>query len=187
MVDMRRLIITIGIFNLCLINAAAQSPAAPLPATEVLATALKEAGVQKKNVLLMFHASWCIWCHRMDTSLNDPSVKAFFDKSYVITHLVVHESAAKKQLENPGAEAMMDKYYGKGLGIPYWLIFDSKGNLLADSKMREPGQGPEAGENTGCPASEKEVNYFIGVLKKTSALTDAELEIIRKRFRKNDQ
>ena len=184
---MRRLLISIGIINLCIINAAAQSPAAPLQATEVLASAMKDAGEHKKNVLLMFHASWCIWCHRMDTSLNDPSVKVFFDKNYVITHLVVRESAAKKQLENPGAEAMMDKYNGNGMGIPYWLIFDPQGNLLADSKVREPGQGPAAGVNTGCPAKEMEVKYFIGVLKKTSSLTDAELDIIARRLRKNDQ
>jgi thiol-disulfide isomerase/thioredoxin len=164
----------------------AQPAATPLPAQEVLSVALKSAGLQKKNVLLMFHASWCGWCHRMDTSLNDPAVKPFFDKSYVITHLVVHESDAKKHLENPGAEELKDKYHGKGQGIPYWLVFDPQGNLIADSRIRAEGQGPDEGENCGCPALEKEVSYFISVLKKSSSLSDEALEIIRNRFRKND-
>ena len=134
----------------------------------------------------MFHASWCVWCHRMDTSLNDPAVKPFFDKNYVITHLVVLESAGKKHLENPGAEALMEKYNGKGQGIPFWLVFDPQGNLIADSKIRTAGQGPGEGENCGCPAVEKEVSYFISVLKKSSSISETEQEIIRKRFREND-
>ncbi len=183
---MRRLLFVSGFCCLFFTNTIAQTTATPAPAAEVLAAALKTAGEQKKNVLLMFHASWCVWCHRMDTSLNDPAVKPFFDKNYVITHLVVHESAAKKHLENPGAEVLKDKYHGKGQGIPFWLLFDPNGNLIADSRIRTEGQGPEEGENCGCPALEKEVSYFISVLKKSSSLTDKELEIIHKRFREND-
>lgn len=183
---MRRYILATGLCCLFFINASAQPEVAPKPAEEVLAAALKEAGANKKNVLLMFHASWCVWCHRMDTSLNDPAVKPFFDKNYIITHLVVLESAAKKQLQNPGAEAMMEKYHGKGQGIPFWLVFDPQGNLIADSRIRKEGQGPEEGDNCGCPALEKEVSYFISVLKKSSTMNEAELEIVRKRFREND-
>ncbi len=183
---MRRLLFVTGLCSLFFLNAVAQPVSTPAPAADVLAAALKTAGQQKKNVLLMFHASWCGWCHRMDTSLNDPKVKPFFDKSYVITHLVVHESDAKKNLENPGAEEMKEKYHGKGQGIPFWLVFDPQGNLIADSRIRAEGQGPEEGENCGCPALEKEVSYFISVLKKSSSISDEALEIIRKRFREND-
>ncbi len=183
---MRRLILIAGLCFLFSVNAVAQTLKTPKPAAVVLAGALKEASEQKKHVLLMFHASWCGWCHRMDTSLNDPAVKPFFDKNFIITHLVVHESAAKKHLENPGAEEMKDQYHGKGQGIPFWLVFDPQGNLVADSKIRKDGQGPDEGENCGCPALEKEVSYFITVLKKTTSLTDTELDIIRKRFREND-
>jgi len=183
---MKQLFFALTIACLFFLQGTAQPVATPAPAQEVLSAALKTAGAQKKNVLLMFHASWCGWCHRMDTSLNDPAVKPFFDKYFVITHLVVHESAAKKHLENPGAEAMKDQYHGKGKGIPFWLVFDPQGNLIADSRIRAEGQGPDEGENSGCPASGKEVSYFITILKKSTSLTDTELEIIRKRFREND-
>jgi len=53
--------------------------------------------------------------------------------------------------------------------------------------MRKEGDGPEKGDNAGCPATEKEVDFFIDVLKKTSSISKEQLEIIRKRFRENDQ
>jgi thioredoxin-related protein len=108
----------------------AQTPSATTVMNEAYAKAKKE----KKNVFLMFHASWCGWCHRMDTSMNDASCKKFFDDNYVITHLTVDESPDKKNLENEGADEMRNKYGGKDQGIPYWLVFDAEGKLLADSR-----------------------------------------------------
>jgi len=90
-------------------------------------------------------------------------------------------------LENPGADKMRNDFGGKDQGIPYWLVFDSNGKLLADSKMRKVGTQIMAGDNVGCPASEKEVLYFLSVLRKTSKMSREELEIIQKRFRKNEQ
>jgi thioredoxin-related protein len=164
----------------------AQPPATDVPtADQVMKAAFEQAGRQKKNVLLMFHASWCGWCHRMDTSLNDPAVKKFFDDNYVITHLVVDESPANKNLENAGANEVRTKYHGDGSGIPFWLVFDKDGKLLADSKLRANNEGPEGGNNIGCPANPEEVTYFVEILKKTSKITDPQLTIIAERFRKN--
>lgn len=156
-------------------------------ADAIMKEAYQLAAKEKKNVFVMFHASWCGWCHKMDSSMNDPACKKLFDDNYVIRHLVVDEVKAKKDLENPGANELRKKYFGEGEGIPYWLVFDKEGKLLADSKMRADGDGPERGQNTGCPATVEEVAYFIGVLKKTSRLNDADLSIIQKRFRRNDQ
>jgi len=155
-------------------------------AKEILSEAYSLAAKENKKVFIMFHASWCGWCHRMDKSMNDESCKKYFDNNFVVRHLVVNESADKKHLENPGAEELKTKYHGEGQGIPFWLIFDKDGKLLSDSKIRKPGEGPEAGENSGCPASEGEVDFFISVLKKTTSLGNKELETIAKRFRENE-
>ncbi len=165
--------------------------AQPAPATvpsadEIMKEAYALAAKEHKNVLIMFHASWCGWCHRMDNSINDPSVKKLFEDNYVIRHLVVDEIEVRKNLENAGASDMRDKYNGKGQGIPFWLIFDKKGNLLSDSKIRKAGEGPEGGSNCGCPAAQEEVAFFISVLKKTSKLKEEDLAIISTRFRKNE-
>ena len=164
-------------------SSAVMAQAPPADASTIVNSALKKAASKNKNTLLIFHASWCGWCHKMDSSLNDPSCKAFFDKYYVIEHLVVMESKDKLALENPGGMDYMKKYSGDTEGLPYWVILDKNGNLLADSRMNK--ENPK-GSNTGCPASEKEVNYFIDVLKSSSKLTNDQLQIIAKRFRKNE-
>lgn len=158
-----------------------------LHADEILKEAYREAAKEKKNVFIIFHASWCGWCHKMDTAMNDKSVKKYFDDNYVIRHMVVYESKEKSQLENPGAIELLKKYNGNDEGIPYWLIFDHKGNLLADSKMRSEGStvGIMEGQNSGCPASKEEVDYFITVLRKTTSLNSEQLAVIEKRFRQN--
>jgi thiol-disulfide isomerase/thioredoxin len=159
---------------------------APASADEIMKEAFAVAKKQNKKVLVMFHASWCGWCHKMDTSLNDASVKKFFDDNFVIRHLVVAESDGKKNLENPGGQDMLEKYEGKDQGIPFWLIFDKDENFLADSRMKTLVNGVEKLQNTGCPASKEEVEYFIEVLKKTTTLTEDQLQKIRTRFRRND-
>jgi hypothetical protein len=100
--------------------------------------------------------------------------------------LVVFESDGKKNLENPGALEMLSTYNGKDDGIPFWLIFDKDEKFLADSRMKEVSNGVEKLQNTGCPASKEEVEYFINVLRKATSLKEDELEKIRIRFRKNE-
>jgi thioredoxin-related protein len=155
----------------------------PEPASAVLQSAKEQAAKENKNIFLIFHASWCGWCHKMDSSLNDPTVKQYFQDNYVFRHLVVNESKEKKGLENPGALQIMEKFGGvEGEGIPYWAVLDAKGNLLADSRIN--GQ---PGKNSGCPAAKEEVDYFIKVLQKTSKLNTTALDLISMRFRKNEQ
>lgn len=159
----------------------------PLSAEQVMHQALQQAAKENKNVLIIFHASWCGWCRKMDSSLNDKACKKFFNDNFVITHLVVNESQDKKNLENPGVYQFRSKYNGDNLGLPSWLIFDKNGNLLADSQMRPAGAKiTTQGENIGCPATEKEVAFFISILKKTSHVTKSDEEAIEKRFRQNE-
>jgi len=163
----------------------AQEP--PASADAIMKEAYATAKKENKKVFVIFHASWCGWCRKMDTSMSDASCKKFFNDNFVVRHMVVDESKDKKNLETPGGQEFKTKYRGEGMGLPFWLIFDNKGNLLADAKIRPAGASIDTeGNNTGCPANEEEVNYFIEVLKKTTSLKNDELEIIRKRFRKNE-
>ena len=156
-------------------------------ATEILNEANAQAAKENKNVFVIFHASWCGWCHKMDSSMNDPVCKKFFDDNFIVCHLVVMESKGKEHLQNPGAMALMNKYTAGNSGIPFWLIFNSEGKLLADSKIRPPGASLDApGKNSGCPASEAEVANFIQVLRKTTSLKQEQLLTIQKRFRQNE-
>ena len=159
----------------------------PLSADEILREATQTAAAENKRVFIIFHASWCGWCHKMDSAINDKSCKDFFYRNYVIRHLVVDEYGDKKNLENPGANELRTKYHGDNEGIPFWLIFDKEGNLLADSQAMPTGADLNTkGENIACPATQKEVAYFIEVLKKTSHMSEVEQIAVQKRFRQNE-
>lgn len=167
------------IFAYTAVNAQSNVPAAE----KVMKTAYAKAAKENKKVLLIFHASWCGWCIKMDSSLNDVACKKFFDDNFVITHLTVLENAGKKNLENPGGEELMNKYNGKDQGLPYWAILDKTGKLLFDSQIRKTqADGTVKGSNIGCPASNEEVKAFMNILRQTTTLKDAEFSVIAKRF-----
>lgn len=111
----------------------------PATSEEIMENAIKVAKKENKAVFLIFHASWCGWCKKMDAAMNDDSCKEYFNNSFVTIHMVVKESKENKHLENPGADELLAKYKGDRSGIPFWLIFDNKGGLIADSFMRADG------------------------------------------------
>lgn len=155
-------------------------------ADKIMAAAYKQAAKEHKNVIVIFHASWCGWCHKMEAAMNDETCKEIFADNFVTVHLTVEESEKNKSLENPGAEAFKSKYHGEKAGLPFWLILDSKENLLGDSYIRAVGVSMDsAGDNIGCPAEASEVAAFVALLKKTSTLNDNQLDIISTRFKKN--
>ena len=160
---------------------------AVMPASEVvLKDAYVKAAKENKKVMLIFHASWCGWCKKMEASLNDPLVKKMFDDNYVIATLDVMEQPAKKDLENPGAMDVMVKFKGEKSGLPFWVILDAKGKVLGDSQVRPAGASLDTyGENVGCPASDSEVLFFTQLLKATSKLNDEQIAVISKRFAQN--
>jgi len=175
MIAMKPLFVCVIAFVYAMSSSAQSTPTADAILKEARAKAAKE----NKNVMVIFHASWCGWCHKMDTLLNDPSIKDFFYKNYVITHLVISESKDKKNLENPGAAELNKQWGGADQGIPFWVIIDNNGKILADSQKKR-------GENVGCPATAEEVAHFINVLKKTSSITDDQIAKVEKRFRRNE-
>lgn len=155
----------------------------PQTSDKIFKDACALAKKENKKVMIIFHASWCGWCKRMDSIMNMPELKPLFEKNFVIEHMVVLESKNKKDLENPGAEEFMNKNGGKNQGIPFYLIFNAKGKFIADSRMKTKDKnGKEVLANTGCPAQPDEVAYFTGLLKKTTKLTESDLALISERF-----
>lgn len=149
----------------------------------LLKEARQQAAKENKKVFVIFHASWCHWCHKLDTAMADASCKPLFDKSYVTCHLTVLENGDKKSLENPGAMELLKAHHGDQQGIPFWLIFDKDGKLVADSQIRPEGASLDTqGQNIGYPGSKDEIAAFQKVLRKTSKLSEAEITLIGERF-----
>ncbi len=164
-------------------NNACFSQAKALPASEVIANIKATASKENKKVFVIFHASWCVWCHKMDSAMNTPGIKSYFDKNFLITHLTVDESKDKKELENPGANELLTAWHGDNQGIPFWVILDKDGKVLSDSRLIDANGKP--GHNVGCPAQPEEVDYLISVLNKISPPSPHQSELIRQRFLKN--
>ncbi len=167
---LKSVLLCLIIFLLSFNNALAQEDT-----TTILEKAYSKAKKENKNVFIMFHASWCGWCKKMDKNMKSDKTKALFENNYIIEQLVVLEANDKKHQENPGAFELLKTYNGEKSGIPFWLIFDAEGILLMDSFNAK-------GQNLGCPASQAEVTAFTEKLKNTSSLTKDELAIISEVF-----
>ncbi len=148
--------------------------------SEILDEAFKQAVIENKNVLVVFQASWCSWCKKMDQNLNNERIKDMLEANYVIVHLSVLESKDKKDLENPGSFEFLKEYDGEKAGLPYWLIFNKDRKIIGNSLGSD-------GKNMGSPSTIQEVVDFKKTLKKTSNLTDDELIIIGEVFYKKEK
>lgn len=131
-------------------------------AASIVGAAEAKAAGENKNVLVLFHASWCVWCHRLDDFLNKPEIAPLIDSNYVTVHIVVQESEDKKGLNNPGGDALLESLGGKDQGIPYYAILSPSNAILAVSK-------DDKGHNIGYPGEEGEIPIFMKMLRSTSA------------------
>jgi thiol-disulfide isomerase/thioredoxin len=134
----------------------------PVLAKVIVESAVARAAKEKKSVMVIFHASWCGWCKRLDTWMATPSVKPFFDKEFVVVHLTVMESPDKVNLENPGGVDYMKAWHGEKAGLPFTAILDDKGSLVVNSNSKN--QGKEG--NIGCPWAPEEQDWFFGMVAK---------------------
>lgn len=134
----------------------------PEPAQSILGAAIQQAGTSGRNVLVIFHASWCGWCKRLDAVLENPAIKNIIEASYVVVRLDVMESANKKDLENPGGQQIINNLGGAKSGLPFYAFYDGSGQRLANSNVMPDNQ------NIGYPGSPEEIVAFEKLLQQTA-------------------
>jgi thioredoxin-related protein len=154
---------------------------APRPAQDILNEAIAQAHSSNRTVMVIFHASWCSWCKRLDKAFADPDVKTIVDKNYVVTHLDVLERKEKKEtLENAGGVEIMKKFGGEKSGLPFIAFLDAKGTMIANSNAMPENQ------NIGYPGAKEEIEAFIALLKRTANnMSDAERIRVARYFEEN--
>jgi thioredoxin-related protein len=142
----------------------------PTLANQVFEDAKAQAAQQHRLIFLVFGASWCGPCHRMDAFLVAPEIRQILEKYFVLAKLNVEEKAGKHpELESPGGEDLAAKLGGanaKGgvVGVPYFLFLDANGEPIVNS--RRPVEGRPGGANIGYPAKPEEIDWFMTMLNK---------------------
>lgn len=135
----------------------------PVPATGALKSASERAAKEHKSVLVVFHASWCGWCKRLDKFMADKQMGGIIDRNFVTVHLDVLENGDKRSLENPGGLETMKALGGENAGLPFMAVLDAKGKLMVNSNAPTPDG---KGSNIGYPAQPNEIAHFLTMLKK---------------------
>lgn len=181
MMIQRRLLPLFGLMVLVCAVPALGGAGKPQPAQTVLDDALKTAKASHKNVLVIFHASWCGWCRRLNTMLSQPDIAKIFNANYVRVDLDVLENKDKKDiLENPGGQKIMADLGGEKSGLPFYAFLDEKGKKIADSNVMPKNQ------NIGYPGAPDEIVAFAKLLEKSAPkMSAADREVVVAYLKKN--
>lgn len=172
MLDRRTVLLSIGL------GLAAPRPAAadpPSEAEQAILDALAQAVIERKGLLIEYHASWCAWCRPMQALLTDPQVAPILQRRFRILRMQALERTAARRAEQlAGADETLDRYGGPAVGLPFLVFLNPKGEVLAASNT--------FGESFGFPASPEELNAFDSALRRADPrITQAERDVLRAR------
>jgi len=153
----------------------------PQSAESILKASYEQAKITDKNVFLIFHASWCGWCKRLEKAMQSDELKKIFEDNFIITHLDVQERGDKiKELENPGGNEIMKNFGGEKSGLPFLVFLDATGKKLTDSNVMPENQ------NIGYPGSDEEIAAFGKIIKESQKhLSDENYSAIIDYLKKN--
>ena len=121
---------------------------------------LKAAAKTGKTTFVLFHASWCGWCHKLEDFMATKEIKPIMDKHFTTLWWDVMEQGDKKSLETPGAAEYMKTWKATSAGLPWGIMLDRKGKAIGN--MFKDG----VKDNTGYPASADEIATFMKLLAK---------------------
>lgn len=170
---MKVLFITVFIF----VNTNILFSQSRLPASHLIDSVFQKARAGKKNVFLLFTATWCGPCNELKRAIHDEYNIQYFENNYVILELYGSEVGDKKKDENPGTKDVIVKYEGDTSALPYWIILNSKGVKLQDNYIKTDSNSTKK-ENIGFSFRPENLNQFLSFIKKTSKLTNNELKMI---------
>jgi hypothetical protein len=149
-----------------IVNGAAEPPAPPPAAEIVLAEARAQATAGHKAIFVHFSASWCSWCRRLESFLDDESIEPILSRHFIFVRLVVREREPNKHLDHPGGMDVLARFGGEDRGIPFIAMLAADGTLRQNSMMRVEDPKAVGGmENIGYPGEPESIAHFLGMLQ----------------------
>lgn len=146
-------------------------------AQQLVSAAEVTARKEHKNVFVVFHASWCGWCHKLEKLMGSADYKPLFETNYEVVWVDIAEHDAQHP-ETLGGEALAKQLGAADQGLPFYTILNPNGKTLGDSRNGKAG-------NIGYPGEPGEVTYFMGLLKSSAPhASDQQLENLEAYLRK---
>jgi hypothetical protein len=128
-------------------------------AAETVAREAALAAADGKRLLLVFEASWCVWCIQMDAMLDDPDAAEILDRHFRVLHLRAQErDEAELAKQLPGADEVYFGYSDGGAGMPFTAVLDAEARAVTTS-IQEANGG-----NFGFPVTDEELDGFDAML-----------------------
>jgi thiol-disulfide isomerase/thioredoxin len=110
-------------------------------AKQDIAGALHNARTQRKHVLLIMGANWCIWCRRLHATMeNDPALARILKEKFIVVNVDVNQRDGKMRNLDVNAR------YGDPIrfGLPVLLVLDADGRLLVTQETGALEDGKDA-------------------------------------------
>lgn len=147
------------------------------PAEAILKEVCKKAKASKKNIFVMFGASWCGGCKDFWDELHSSPIWDTVSRNYEVIQLNVYEREKTAKLENKGAVELLLRWAdGPPQGIPYYVVLDPSLKFLTDCQSSKA-----EGKINRIGLFGQTADHFFSVLVKTAPhLKKAELEKLKK-------
>ena len=121
---------------------------------------------EQSSVFFIFSHENCGWCRVYDRYHESLEVKEILDKDYLFQTIDITESESAKELW---------EHY-KFIGVPAWMIFSSKKELLSVGK-------DENGEQVGYPLEPAGMDVYIDAIRRSSRhINEQQLLVLREKI-----
>ncbi|MEJ0058766.1 MAG: thioredoxin family protein [Terricaulis sp.] len=109
------------------------------------------ATAENKRLVVVFFASWCVWCRFMDMLLADRTAARILDPRFRFAHLrALEHDEDQRALQLNGANDVFARYAAARNGLPFLVFLDANGDVVTttissanDANIGFPVQGFE--------------------------------------------